>query len=158
MEIEIKQILTQSIGFLVMLWILKKFAWKPLLNLLEERKQKIQSEFDQIEEQKNEIKKDREEYEKKVADIDALAKSKTLHAVHEGHRIARGIKEEALHQAKAIIQRTHNDREREIGKARLQLREEIVNLTMIATEKLLQENLDPEKQKKLILDFLEKTR
>ena len=45
-------ILTHMVGFVITVWVLKKFAWKPILSILEERREKIKSEFDQIESEK----------------------------------------------------------------------------------------------------------
>lgn len=52
LDLDLGQIIVQIIGFLAMLWILKRYGWKPLLDLLDARRQKIQSEFDSIEEKK----------------------------------------------------------------------------------------------------------
>ena len=49
-----QQVLTQIIGFLIVLWVLKRFAWKPILALLEERRQKIKNEFDEAARRKGE--------------------------------------------------------------------------------------------------------
>ena len=43
--IDIRQVLTQILGFLILLWGMKKFAWGPILGTLEARRQKIAGEF-----------------------------------------------------------------------------------------------------------------
>ena len=43
--IDVRQVATQILGFLVLLWIMSKFAWKPLLAQLEARRQRIADEF-----------------------------------------------------------------------------------------------------------------
>ena len=55
MNFHIAQILTQIIGFLVALWILKRYAWKPLLGILDERRAKISGELDTIEQEKGRV-------------------------------------------------------------------------------------------------------
>ncbi len=52
MNIEISQVITQIIGFLITVWLLKRFAWKPLLSMMDERRQKIKDEFQRIEDEK----------------------------------------------------------------------------------------------------------
>ncbi|MGZ3633771.1 MAG: F0F1 ATP synthase subunit B family protein, partial [Parachlamydiaceae bacterium] len=52
MKIQIGQVISQIIAFLLMLWILSRYAWKPILNTMEERRHKIQSDSDAIEDQR----------------------------------------------------------------------------------------------------------
>jgi F-type H+-transporting ATPase subunit b len=42
-----QMLLTHAVGFVIAVWILKRYAWKPILNILEERRQKIQADFDE---------------------------------------------------------------------------------------------------------------
>jgi F-type H+-transporting ATPase subunit b len=155
MKIEIGQVVTQIISFLVMFWVLKRYAWKPLLKNLEWRKNKIKKEFETIEHKKKEINKLIEEYHAHIKDIDAYAHSKTQEAIEQGKQIAHEIQQEAQIQAKAIITKAQADLQKEIFKAKLQLKNEIANIAVRTAEKILQENLDKEKQQNLIADFIE---
>lgn len=154
-NIEIGQILTQIVAFLFMYWILKKFAWKPLLAIMEERKQKIESEFEFIEQQKREIQHLNDEYNAKLKDIDAKARVKIQEGIDKGYKLAREIQEEARVQAKNIISHTQDEVVKEIAKAKIQMKKEIIHLTIEATKKLLKEEIDEKKQESLIDKFLE---
>jgi len=154
MELQIGLVLSQLIAFIILLWVLKKFAWKPLLKVLEERKQKIQSEFDLIEVQKNEFQKLTDMYHTKLLGIEEEARRKIQEAIAEGNVIAQKIQDETHKEAKEILSKARSDAENEIAKAKIQLKGEMVNMVIMATEKLLQEKLDPKKQEKLIIDFL----
>src|SRR5947199_59849 len=102
MNIELSQILSQIIAFLITLWILKKFAWKPLMGVMDERRNKIKSEFDYIENQKTEVKKLADEYEERLANADAKARIKIQEAIDEGRKISQEIQDESHNQAKEI--------------------------------------------------------
>lgn len=156
MHIELAQIFTQIVSFLVMLWVLKRFAWKPLLKLLDERRNKIQSEFDTIEEQKRDNELLALEYQEKLKAVDAKAWIIIKEAGDKGHRLLKEIEDEAHAEAKAIVAKAQDELQHEIAKAKVQLRGEIVNMTLAATQKVIETNLDTEKQKKLINDFVEK--
>ena len=71
MDVQWQQLLTHALGFLIVLWILKKYAWGPLLSMMEERRNKIAGEFQQIEDEKVNVAKLTSEYEGKLKDIDA---------------------------------------------------------------------------------------
>lgn len=156
MKIEIGQVISQIIAFLIMLWVLKRYAWKPLLGVMEERRNKIKSDFASIDKQKTELDELIQYYKEKLAEIDEEADAKINKAIKKGHEHAQTIHDEAQRQAKLIIAKAQVDLGKEVVKAKQQLKNELINMTLMATEKMLDENLDREKQKKLILNLVEK--
>jgi F-type H+-transporting ATPase subunit b len=143
------------IAFLLMVWILKKFGWKPLLDLLRERREKIQAEFDSIDEQKKQVGALADEYQEKLKGIDAEARQKIQEAVLEGHKIAVGIQQKTQANANEIIQKAKEEVNREIANARTQLKNDMVGIAVAAAEKILQEKIDASKHTKLISEFVE---
>lgn len=155
MDIEIGQVISQLLAFLIMFWILKRYAWKPLTRFMEERRQLIQSEFDSIANQKNEIKEIIEDYKEKLADIDSRARLKNQEEIAKGSKIAQSIKDEAQKQAKAIIALAQEETERELIKAKQELKKYIVDLVIDTSQKVIQEKITDEgKQKELIEKIL----
>lgn len=157
MKIEVGQVISQIISFLIMLWILKRFAWKPLLKVLSDRKERIKTEFAEIESQKAELAKLTKEYDQKIRDIDVLAHAKMKEAAEKGNQIAQSIQEQAQAQARAIIQKAKESSANEVQKAKLELKQQVVDMVFDVTEKMLKVDLDQDKQKKLILEFVNKT-
>jgi len=155
MSLEIGQVLTQIVAFLIVVWVLKKFAWKPLLSVMEERRKKIRAEFEGIEEQKKKVQTLTEEYQEKLKGIEAEARAKIQEAVNEGRKISQEIQTEARAQAREILDRTKEQVEREIAKAKIQLKNDLVNMTVAATEKIIKEKLDAQKHQKLIEEFID---
>lgn len=158
MDLEIGQIVSQIFAFLIVLWVMKRYAWKPLLGIMEERKKKIQSEFDYIDEQKNEIKKTIDEYHEKLAEIDKQAKVVLQNAVIEGRQMASEIQKEAHHQSEALLVKTQEEIQNEIGKAKVQLKNDLVDIIIATTQKVIQTELDSEKQKKLVAKFIDEAK
>jgi len=150
MGLELGQIITHIIGFVIAVIILKKFAWKPLLSILEERKNKIKSEFDDIEEQRKKTEKLHSDYEEKLKEIDSLARTKIQEACREGQNLSNQIKENARQEAKQIVARTREELLRDLDKAKVQLRDDVVNMTLQLAERIIQEKLDQEKDRQLI--------
>lgn len=155
MNLEIQQILTQALGFIILLWILKKLAWKPLLGLLDERKERIASELKNIEDTKANLARLEEEYRAKLADIDNQARIKIQEAISEGQRMAMEIQDKARDEARKIVEKARANVEMEVARARVELRNQVANLAIKAAEKVLQEELDEEKHKRLVLNFIE---
>ncbi|HDL04499.1 MAG: ATP synthase F0 subunit B [Candidatus Zixiibacteriota bacterium] len=155
MSPDIYQILTHIIGFLVVVWLMKKFAWKPLLNMMDERRQKIVDEFQKIDDDRAEVEQIKSDYEGKLKNIDAERRQKITEAVNEGNKIASDIKLKAQEQARDIINRTNEQLERDVAKAKVQLKEEMVTITLTAAEKILREKLDEKKERELIGKFID---
>lgn len=155
MNLEIQQILTQALGFIILLFLLKKFAWKPLLSLLDERRDKITSEFSNIERVKTEIGRLENDYRSKLADIDAQARQKIQEAVLEGQRIAVELQEKAREDANKTLEKAKANIEIEVAKARAELRNQMTNIAIKAAEKILQEDLNDDRHKRLVMGFIE---
>jgi F-type H+-transporting ATPase subunit b len=149
------QIVTQIIAFLVFLWILKKFAWDRLLNLLDERKQKISSEFERITALEDKFKQLEHEYNEKIANIDTEARRIIQDAISDGRRMAREIADKARQEARQITEKAQQNIELEVAKARLQLKQDIIKMTLLATEKIIKERLDEAKHRQLISSFID---
>ncbi len=155
MGLEFGQIVTQIIGFLLVLWLLKRFAWKPLLSMLDQRRSRIKSEFADIEDRKGEMGKLVREYEAKLKEIESLTRVKLQEAAKEGQQMAAEIKENARKEASAMISRAKEELQREVDKAKVELKDEIITMTLRATERMIAEKLDEEKHKGLISDFID---
>ncbi len=153
--LSVNEIVAQIISFLVLVFILRAFAWKRILSLLDQRKEKIASEFKQIEDAKLEIEKIKASYEEKIGAIEEFSRLKIQKAVDESRHIAQEIKEKAQGDAKILMEKARDNIKIGLAKAKEDLKEKIVELTVIATEQIIKEKLTSEQDKKLILGFLE---
>jgi F-type H+-transporting ATPase subunit b len=147
-------IITQIIGFLVALWILKAFAWKPLLGMLEARKKKIADDLGEAEKIRSDADRLLDEYRGRLRDIDNEARAKIQAAVGDANRISAEIKEAARAESKQIIARSRDELARDIAKARVQLRDDIAGMAVRAAEKVISTHLDEAEQRRLLDDFL----
>lgn len=155
MKVEIDQIITQIISFLMILWILSRFAWKPFLKLLEDRKNKIQSEFSNIADQKQQAENLTKEYQDKLKRLEVEAQEKMAEVLEQAKLHAEAIREEAHQKAKNILVQVQEDVEKEIAQARTKMKKELVDISLAATENVLQQDVDVEKQKKFAQKYIE---
>lgn len=155
MNLDFQQILTQIAGFLLLLWLLKLFAWKPILKTLDERRERIVQGLKEIEEAKKELLILKEEYQNKLDKIDQEARARIQEAVAQANKISAEIQEESRQEAKKILEKTQDTILIEMAKAKVTLKEEIVNLALMATEKLIKEKLDQGKDRELVSRFIQ---
>ncbi|MCP4684845.1 MAG: F0F1 ATP synthase subunit B [bacterium] len=150
-----KQILTHALGFVIFVWIMKRFAWGPLLGLMEERRNKIAGEFEQIEKDKAEVAAVTADYEAKLKEIDGERREKLVEAVDEGKKMAAEIKATAQDEVKGLHEKAKADLQRDVAKAKVQLRDEMIAMTMTAAEKVVHEKMDDDKHRQLIGRFID---
>ena len=154
MKLAIGQILTHILAFLLLLWVLRKIAWKPLLSLMEERRKKISGEFDRVDKLQQEVDGLRREYQDRLAKIEAEARQKILDGIEEGKKFGLELVAKSRDDAQQIINQAQAKTQLEIAKAKEELRSEIVRLALAACEKMLAEKLDDEHHRRMIDQFI----
>ncbi len=155
MEFVWQQALTHAFGFLITVWILKRFAWGPLLSLLEERRNKIADEFKAIEDEKAKTAELTADYEARLREIDAERRARLVEAVNEGKKIAEEIKTSAHDDVKIINAKAKAELVHEVAKAKVQLKNDMVAMTITAAERIINEKLDDAKHRELIGNFID---
>lgn len=155
MNLDIQQILSQIVAFLILLAILKLFAWKPILEALDARKQKIAQDLEEIEEAKVHIETLKQDYERNLRSIEEKARHRIVLAIAEGKSIAGQIQEEARQKSHELLQKTKENLALEVAKAKAELKDEIARLVVEASEKLIGKALDDKRQNALVMEFID---
>ena len=149
------ELVAQIVSFLILLFILKRFAWKPVLKTLDDRKNRIESEFKEIDEIKGEAERMRSDYETKLSAIERTAKERIEEGVKEGRRMADVIKQGAVKDAERMIADAKDVIKDETQKAHDILKEDIVDLSISAAEKIIGEKVTDKQDRKAVEEFLE---
>jgi F-type H+-transporting ATPase subunit b len=153
--IDIRLVGTQILGFLLMLWALRKWAWGPLVGQLEARRKRIEGEFHAADRAKEEARELKTAYEVKLRAADAEARTRIQDAVAEGQRVAAEIKAQAQTEATQRLARAEDEVAREREKAKEKLKEQIISLSLGAAAKILRQKLDDPAQRKLASEFVD---
>lgn len=152
---KIPQLITQVIGFVIFVWILRKYAWGPILDLLDERRGKIDDDYQAAEKNLAEAEELREEFQLKLSDIKVIEREKVQEAVKRGEQLSEGIVNKARVQADETKEKVGQDIEIETQKAQLGLRDSVVTLAIGAAEKVIGEKLDDDLHRKLIREYID---
>ena len=145
----------QAISFLILLFLMYKFVYKPILTLMDERSKEIEDNL-------NNAEKMRTEAEKIKSDYEAMLKE----AYNEADKIKREIEDAAQKEKNLIIAKGHEEVEHlrekmqkeielEVMKVRNELRKEVVNLSVEIAEKILEREVDKKTNKEFIVKYLE---
>ncbi len=145
---------TQLLGFLIVFFILKKFAFGPVLGIVDARRKKIEDEFAGIEKKKHDLETLEKEYRTRLDKIEQEAREKIQEASKIGQSLAKDIQEAARLDSKKLFERTQADIAQEITKGRVSMRNEIVEISSMITEKILREKLDAREHEKMVEKFV----
>lgn len=147
-------IVWMSLTFGALLFILKKYAWGPITTALTEREERITESMEQAERALSEAKQLQADNTK--ARKEAEAEGQRL--IREAREAADSLRSEEITNTKTQIlnlqEQAKQEIERERDSALDSLRQEVADLAIKAAEKILTENLDEPRQKKIVNDFL----
>jgi len=155
MELQWKALLTQAVGFIVVLWLLRKYAWSKLLDFTEKRREFIKGEFASIEKERVDVDGLRRKYDEELAGIENTRRVRIQEAVHEATNLASQIRDEARRETVELRTKAGQDISLEMDKANAAFRDHMVNSVVAATEKLIRTKLDDAQHRRLINDYLD---
>jgi F-type H+-transporting ATPase subunit b len=122
--------------------------------VLDEREVEVNSIYNQLDADKQEMASLKEEYESRLSAIENESREKIQTAIKEAQSTRDQIVSDANNRARDIVSKAEQDAERERSEGLFLMRQQIVDLAMGATQKVLGESLTDDKQKQLIDDFV----
>jgi len=144
------------ITFLLLFYVLAKFAWKPLLKMLEERENLIKNSLGDAEKARQELEKLNSESEA----IISQARSDAQSILADGKAAAEKIKEDTISKAKDEADKIRDDVQHQIqvekDKAITDIKKEVVDLSISVAEKLINKNISEQDNSSLIEESLKK--
>lgn len=138
-----------------LVFLLGKFAWKPILAAVEAREKGIQGMLDEAAARNAEAEKLLDEHRRQLADARRQASEIVAEGRAAGEKVRKDIEEKARSEAQGIVERARQDIERERDAALDTLRRESVELALAAASRLIHENLDQAKDRQLVERFLD---
>lgn len=142
------------IVFGVLVFILGKYAWGPILGAVEAREKGIQSALDEAAAQNAEAARLLQEHKAQLADARRQASELIAEGKAAGEDVRKDIEEKARTEAQSIVERARKEIERERDQAIEALRKESVELALAAASRLLQEKLDQDRDRQLVERYL----
>ncbi len=153
-----REVLTHAVAFGGAVWVLRRYAWRPILNLLDERRDRIKSEFDSIEVGKRANLDAESHYKSLLSEIDAKARAELNKKVAEGKAAADEIIDEARSEAMELKRHAQDDISMRLDQAELALKEDMVRMAIGAAEKAIRQKLDDATHRRLITEAIDELR
>jgi len=140
--------------FIILLILLTKFAWKPILSALKQREDSIKDSLEQAEKAKNEAKQILAENQNSL--VKAEEESKKI--IEQSRVFAENLKEQLIKESKVQAQKLISDASAEIDRKKNaafdELKNQIAEISIQAAEKILKQNLDADKNKIIVDKYI----
>ena len=142
-------LIAQILNFLFLVFILAKFVYKPLLNVMEARKNKIASDLEAADTAKVEAEAVKAEYAAKLAD----ARQEAQAIIENARKNAQAAHDKIMAETKAeqdqVVASAKEAIELEKQKALADVRAQVISLSMLAASKIVEQKLGSEEDKKM---------
>jgi F-type H+-transporting ATPase subunit b len=138
--------------FLILLGLLGKFAWRPLLEALEKRQESIRHALDDAAKAKQELERLQVESQRILAEARGEAESIVAQTREDANRLRDEMRQKAQQEAANIVKNAQKQIELETARALQQIRHEAVDLSVAIASKLLHRNVSKEDNERLIED------
>ena len=142
------------VTFLVLLALLAKFAWRPLLQALESRQERIRKSLEDAERARQELERLQQESAKMMQQARIEAESIVTQTRADAERLREELKQKAKDEADNILRNAQQQIQLQTRQAIQQIRHEVADIAVLLTSKLLERNIAKEDNKRLIDDTL----
>jgi len=142
-------------NLLVLTWILKKFLWKPVTNMLEGRKREVDDIYQKAEDAKRVAEQDRLEYRAKLDGAQAEADEIVRTATARADRLSESIIDDAKLKARDTLRRAEAEIELEKKRAMNELKDEISTISMQIAENVVGREMNEDDHRELIDSFID---
>ena len=153
--VNIKAIIIQAVGFLVLLFVLKKYLFGKVSAIIKERSEGVKNVYAKIENDKAEAERLRIEYQRKLSDAETDAVKRIQEAVNEGNRVSDEIIKRAKEEIELMKIKAKEGIDQERKKALADIRNQVVTLSVLASSRNNRKSISSQTAEKLVDDFIE---
>jgi F-type H+-transporting ATPase subunit b len=142
------------VTFIVLLIVLKKVAWKPILTALDQRESAIRESLEKAEKAKEEAQKVLDENQANLSKAEEESKKIIEQSRAYAEKLKNQMLQESKQQAQKIVADASEEIERKKEAAFNDLKNQIAEIAVQAAEKILKENVNKEVNKKIVNDYI----
>jgi F-type H+-transporting ATPase subunit b len=151
-----KILIAQIVNFVILLAVLYRFLYRPVLKMMKERSVKIEKGVKQAEKMGEEVEKMKRDYEIEILKGRKEAGTIIETAKKEGEKMRNEMVEEAERKIEKSLKKAKETIRDEKNKMMVEIKSEVGEMVILATEKVIGEKLNKETDKKLVEATIEK--
>ena len=147
-----------GITFLVLLWVLRRFAWGPIVRTLDERERTIREAIEAARREREQAEKLLSEQKEGLARAQREAAELAQRSQQEVEALRQELTDRARKEAEGLLTDARRQIGEEVARARAELKGEVVDLAIDAAAQLVKATLDEKGQRALVEEYLSKLR
>lgn len=155
-DLTLGTILAQMLNFFILVWILARFAFKPLVSMMQERRDRIAKDLADAQNARQEAEQFKADYAAQIANARQEAQQIVEKAVQQTEATTREQLAAAREQIEHEKERARQDIVNERDRAMNNLRNEVISLSVAMATKVVAKDMDSETNTKLIEDAIAK--
>jgi len=152
--INLGYLLSQIVNFVLLLVILRMILYKPIVNMLDRRREKITTDLQEADKARSQAEAAKQEYEKQLDEAREERRSILAQATEQAEKMKEDILAEARAEAQEVVAKTEEDVEALRRQTLVGAQDQIVDLAMAAAGKVVGESLDEQAHRRLIQEFI----
>lgn len=149
-----KSLIIQTINFGLLLFLLAKLLYRPLVGKMDERAQAIRKSLDEAQAARAEAQREREEHAAKVQAAHAEAQAIRAAALKEAAEEQRRLVEAARAEAARMVESARAELSQDVRRAKQELRQEVSDLAISVAEQLIKKSLRGEDHRRIVADAI----
>lgn len=149
-----KLVFIQIIGFLLLYWLLKKFLFGRVMNMIQKRGDEIRSAYEENEKTRDTVNALKAEYDQKLQEARQAADAIVHTATQQAERAGQEIIEKTRQEADQIKARGLAEIEQEKKRVISEIRTDVVNLSVKIASQVIEKTIDPQEARKLTDDVI----
>ena len=147
-------LITQIANFIILLVLLRLLLYKPILNMLAARKQKVQESLEYADHVKKDAAEQQKEFERKLDATRREMQAAAQAAAQVGEKERETILAQARQDAQKLVEQAKDQIEYERKQMMAELHDEVVSLSLLAARQVIGQSLDDQSHRQLVSEFI----
>ena len=152
--INLNGLIAQLINFLVLYFLLSRFLFPRVTQMLDARAARIRESVERAEQVQRDAERSEQQFQERIAEARREGQGIVANANQIAQRIQAEAQEKAQRDAEAFLARAHEQIQRETQQARLELRQQVASLALLAASRVVERSLDERQHVELIEQVL----
>ena len=147
-------LVAQIINFIIILFVLSRWVFPPIMRMLEQRRQRIQDSLAEAERVRKEAASERAQYQQQLAEERQRTASELARAAQQGQQVREEIIGAAERERETILATARREADGIRDQAVADARRQIVDLAILAAQRVVGGSMDEARQRQLVNEFL----
>jgi len=149
-----KSLIIQAVNFIILLVLLTKLLYKPLMKKMDERTQAIQKSLDEAQAARAAAQKERDDFAAKIQAAHGEAQAIRAEALKEAGEEQRRLVDAAKAEAARLVADARQELEQDVRRARQELRQEVADLAIAVSAQLIKKSLNDSDHRRIVDDAI----